>query len=438
MEVIIMMRAMYSGVSGLRVHQTMMDVIGNNIANVNTVGFKKSQVTFQEIYNETLKGAGSPQGGRAGTNPEQVGLGVSVAAINVVHSKGATQTTDNPLDLMIDGNGYFVVSNDVNAQNRFYTRAGNFIEDKSGYLATPSGYKLLDENMKPIQINKSEIKTATATTGIQVKGNINFSDDNYTTTADIYDSLGDVHTLTINFLDAPIDAAVSSNGTTKGSYRQVQILDEKGNTIFGYDGSNASTKRYVKFDTQGNFNSIVTAADGSDTAVNAVATISVPGADDISLTIDKNIFQDSTNNNKPLLTQTVNTSDAKGVANDGNSAGTISDYSISPNGEILGIFTNGEKKVLARIGLADFDNPAGLLKVGSNMFIDTPNSGTPKTGAPSSGSFGDLTPMALEMSNVDLSQEFTNMITTQRGFQANSRIITTTDEMLQELVNLKR
>jgi flagellar hook protein FlgE len=122
----------------------------------------------------------------------------------------------------------------------------------------------------------------------------------------------------------------------------------------------------------------------------------------------------------------------------GNTAGTINDFTISANGEVVGIFTNGERKVLSRIGLADFDNPSGLLKVGGNLFIDTPNSGTPKYGAPSEGSFGDLNPGALEMSNVDLSQEFTDMITTQRGFQANSRIITTTDEMLQELVNLKR
>ncbi len=127
-----MMRSMYSGVSGLQVHQVKMDIIGNNIANVNTVGFKGSKVTFQEVFSQTIKGAGAPQEGRGGTNPQQVGLGVGLSAINVQHTKGSTQITSNPTDIMIDGNGFFVVSNDDTGNNKFYTRAGNFSLDKLG------------------------------------------------------------------------------------------------------------------------------------------------------------------------------------------------------------------------------------------------------------------------------------------------------------------
>lgn len=443
-----MMRSMYSGVSGLRVHQAKMDVIGNNIANVNTVGFKRSAVTFQEVFSQTIKGAGSPQGGRGGTNPQQIGLGVNVASITVNHSKGSTQRTDRVTDLMVDGNGYFILTNDVNAQNRFYTRAGNFDIDRAGYLVAANGYKILDENLKPIQINRSETKAATATTELEIKGNLNYNDSSYTTTVDIYDSLGDVHTLTIEFGEV-----VGDGSSTDVSYREIVIKDEDGDVIFGStstDPSKASEKRYLKFDSKGNYAYDPTGANsgifqGAHDGTNFIASgtdgkgtikLNYPGAAEISLDIDDKVFLDD--NKNVILTQQSNTSDAKGVAVDGNTAGTINDFTISPNGEVVGIFTNGERKTLARIGLADFDNPAGLQKIGSNMFIDTPNSGTPKYGVPSSGSFGDLTPGALEMSNVDLSLEFTDMISTQRGFQANSRIITTTDEMLQELVNLKR
>jgi len=138
------------------------------------------------------------------------------------------------------------------------------------------------------------------------------------------------------------------------------------------------------------------------------------------------------------MTQFAKETNVSASSLDGNAAGSLDSYTIASNGEVIGTFTNGERKVLATIGLATFDNNVGLMKVGSNMFTGTPNSGTPKYGTPATGSFGSLTPGALEMSNVDLSKAFTEMITTQRGFQSNSRVITTTDEMLQELVSLKR
>lgn len=451
-----MMRSMYSGVSGLQVHQVKMDVIGNNISNVNTVGFKGSKVTFSEVFSQTIKGAGSPQEGRGGTNPQQVGLGAGLGAISVQHTKGSTQRTDNATDIMIDGNGFFVVTADESAQNVFYTRAGNFSLDKLGYLVNPNGYKLLDSDNVPIQINKSETKNATASTTSELKGNLNFNYDAaedfeadfslYTTTLDVYDSVGNIETVDIKFGEK---LTTDPAGGTNLSYRAVEISADGAATIGGLTqlaaSATSTNQLYAEFDSNGNFlrlvddvtvdaNMYVTAtADYSAAgggATESPLTIVVDGADPIEIAIDNTMFED--------MTHYAQTTDLKAVAIDGNSAGSLDSFAISSSGEVVGTFTNGERETLAVVGLADFDNPPGLMKIGGNLFTDTPNSGTPKLGEPGTGSFGQLTPGALEMSNVDLSQEFTDMITTQRGFQANSRVITTTDEMLQELVNLKR
>ncbi len=212
-----MMRSMYSGVSGLRVHQSKMDVISNNIANVNTIGYKRSTMTFQEVFSQVIRGASAPQGGRGGTNPQQIGLGVNVGAINTIHTKGAALRTDNPEDLMIDGEGFFVVSDDENFENRFYTRAGNFTLDRDGNLVTADGYKVLGyiyEDGEPttrvgaIQINRSETVAATATTKIELRGNLdsripNASEDEekgvHITDTIIKDSLGNSYIVRFKF-----------------------------------------------------------------------------------------------------------------------------------------------------------------------------------------------------------------------------------------------
>jgi flagellar hook protein FlgE len=467
---------MYAAVSGLSVHQTKMDVIGNNIANVNTVGFKGSNVTFQEVFSQTIKGAGSPTDGRGGTNPQQIGLGAGVSSISVNHKKGSTQRTDNPTDLMIDGSGFFVVTNDANAQNKFYTRAGNFTVDRNGNLVTAEGYKVLDTDFNPVQINKSETKKATMTEQILLQGNINSSDGDYTNTVDVYDSLGDIHTLDVQFHGESIpfelqpdtipgifqnDPKYNTTGYADSvqdfSLKRVSITNDNASGLgYGERTDNATfaagEDRYVLFNAEGqvidfvDVNSDPTTWDPQDdttTDLNAVApgilTLDLNGADDLDISIDRKMFfQNGDTTKTATFTQYSQETDAKTVAFDGNSAGSINSFNISSKGEVVGVFTNGERQTLGTITLADFDNPAGLEKVGSNMFINTNNSGTPKYGQPSTGSFGALNPGALEMSNVDLSKEFTEMITTQRGFQANSRVISTSDEILQELVNLKR
>lgn len=265
---------MYSGISGMRNFQTKLDVIGNNIANVNTYGFKKGRVTFKDMVNQTMAGAASPSddGTRGGQNAKQVGLGSTISTIDTITTQGSLQTTGRPLDLAISGDGYFVVANE-DGDNRNYTRAGNFYLDNEGYLVNNDGYYVLSTEGEQIQIDPEE-----------------------------YES-----------------------------------------------------------------------------------------------------------------------------------------FSISPTGQVTGITSDeGDADDLGVIGIAKFANPDGLTKVGNNLFQASNNSGeiddllTPGDGC------GELVPGALEMSNVDLSEEFTEMIVAQRGFQANTRIITTSDEILQELVNLKR
>ena len=182
-----MMRSMFSAVSGLRAHQLRMDAIGNNIANVNTVGYKANRVTFQEVFNQTLRGAGSPQAGLGGTNPQQVGLGINVASMDTFHIRGAVERTDYNTDMMINGDGFFIVSNDANFLNRSYTRAGSFALDRDGNLVTPDGYRVLGymaddqgvlgANLEGLVISKAQTFDARVTENVGYEGNLNSETD---------------------------------------------------------------------------------------------------------------------------------------------------------------------------------------------------------------------------------------------------------------------
>lgn len=451
-----MMRSMYSAVSGLRVHQTKMDVIGNNIANVNTVGYKKGQMTFQEVFSQVIRGAGAPQGGKGGTNPQQIGLGVGIGSINTIHIKGTTQTTDNPTDLMIDGEGFFVVTDDTNYENKYYTRAGNFTLDKAGNLVTPDGFKVLgykvDENenitdeIGPIVINRSETKAPTATNKIQFRGNLDSrNDETFTTDTVIKDSLGNSYLVKFNFEKDK----VAPNKWTM-SLGEIKSEDGKITIPVGDDGAKLEKEVTIEFDEKGKISGI-----GEAGKINEINLIFKDGIEGVTKSKDGNdekvklgatfgkdnkitIFNPDDKDSYNKLTQYANDRDIKPYAENGNSSGKIEGFSIDPSGIVSGIFTNGERKALGQVMLAKFDNPMGLQKLGNNFFVDTRNSGEAQLGKPGISGFGATKSGSLEMSNVDLSMEFTEMITTQRGFQANSRIITASDEMLQELVNMKR
>lgn len=458
-----MMRSMFSGVSSLRAHQLRMDVIGNNIANVNTVGYKSSRVTFAETFSQTLQGASTSTATRGGTNPMQVGLGSTVSAISVNHTRGSIERTDVNTDLMIDGNGFFMVSSDRLGQEVFYTRAGNFSLDARGYLVNPDGMFVLDTNKKPIHVDKSATMEASASNEVTLSGNINAAldstinpdADDYTMTVDLYDSLGRLQNVEFVF-DAELKP-VPTEGTSRDltiRWRNPYQEDETAADFI------IEEKITVVFDSKGQFRRLDPAAGDTNPKFTIPLGANNYGAEDLEFFIDERLFfnsedlnyQDNGNlqrdgagivqtNSKPSISQYAIDSDARAIQTGGNTAGSISSFNISSKGEVSIIYTNGERSRgsdMQVIGLVDFDNPPGLMKIGGNLFQDTPNSGTPKYGNPGSSGFGSMAAGALEMSNVDIAAQFTDMITTQRGFQANSRVISTSDEILQELVNLKR
>ncbi|MCL2058746.1 MAG: flagellar hook protein FlgE [Oscillospiraceae bacterium] len=444
-----MMRSMYSGVSGLRVHQTRMDVIGNNIANVNTVGFKSGRVVFSDVFSQLSRGASAPNldTGRGGTNPMQIGLGANVYAIDNLMMRGSVQRTDNPTDIAIDGEGFFIVRGGMFDTYKF-TRAGNFTLDAVGNLVTPSGMNVMgwqnytydpstgrytfdtEQPLEEINIysdthnGNKRIIAPSETTFAQLTGNLDADVEDGTTFKVpfvVYDEIGNRHDITIEFTAQP--------PTTSGSDRTREWTYEvlAGDT---YDLVSGMTGT-VEFGIGNNAGSSIS---------NGVIVTPTGPQDLVILPTDPSIasqltFQIDFSN----MTQYASQSNVKASRVDGYTTGTFETFSIGSDGVISAVYSNGQMKPLAQIALAMFDNPGGLLKEGDNLFSQTTNSGAFTRGVmPTYGGSGQLAPGTLEMSNVDLSREFSDMIVTQRGFQANTRIITTSDEMLMELVNLKR
>ncbi len=306
-----MLRSLYSGVSGMRSNQVKMDVIGNNIANVNTTAFKSGRARFQDLFSQTLSSAQMPsETGSGGINPKQVGLGVSVAAIDTVMTGGALQPTGRELDFAIEGEGFFIVAQDVAGDMKRYTRDGAFFTDYEGNLVNAAGLRVL---------------------GYAAEG-------------------------------------LSESG---GDYE--------------HDGTP----------------DISLPADSADD--NALVSIRIP-------------------NEMTVGAETV----------------SLESFSIDGSGLIQGIYSDGEVYSLGQIGIGKFKNPGGLDKLGGNTYLDSRNSGDLEVGVANENGFGTIRQGVVEMSNVDLANEFTEMIITSRAYQANSRTISTSDEMLQELLNLKR
>lgn len=443
------MRSLFSGVSGLKVHQTKMDVIGNNISNVNTTGYKSSRATFAEVFSQTLSGASAPNDatGRAGINPRQIGLGATLASISKNMTEGATQRTDIGSDLKIEGEGFFIVGDE--SGGTFFTRDGSFTLDKAGTLATQGGLNVYGWNVdekgdivkgqvEPIKIMSPEnmYNAPVATDSITFSGNLFTGDSPKDSGGNVtpierniffYDSLGNKYRLPLDFSFAGTDGtnntwdiAVSKTkpegATTEGLYMYMN-----GNTPVQL-GSDITFQ--LQFDKYGKL------------PTNPPPTLKfTPVATATSAVASE--FKEITVN-FGNLTQYKESTTAQAEEN-GNTSGKLSSYSIGEDGKVTGNYTNGTNKLFGQIPIATFANPAGLEKKGNNLFSTTPNSGEfDGTGQDVTASGGKLSAGTLEMSNVDLSSEFTDMITTQRGFQANSKIITTSDEMLQELVNLKR
>jgi flagellar hook protein FlgE len=392
-----MLRSLYAGISGLRSHQTMLDVTGNNIANVNTTAFKSSSTQFQDTLSQLTQGAGGPQEGIGGTNPAQVGLGVLVAGISTNFAQGSTQATGKASDLMISGDGFFVTRQ---GNQTSYTRAGAFDFDADGRLTSPDGslvqgWSAVDGvvadggQIGDIQLPLNAISPGVATTAATMGGNL------------------------------PSDAAVGAK-----LVRDIEVFDASG-------AARSLTLTFTRSAAGWDVAGVDSAAPG--TPVNAALTFANGTQTSTGLMTVNGVAVDlSKVSGFASLTSIATT------AKDGRAAGKLESYTLSKDGTLIGSFSNGASQALARVVLATFTNPSGLEKAGSSSYRATFNSGDVQIGAPGADGFGSLTSGALEMSNVDLSQEFTNLIVAQRGFQANARIITTSDEVLQELTNLKR
>ncbi|WP_024366665.1 flagellar hook protein FlgE [Arthrobacter sp. TB 26] len=392
-----MLRSLYSGISGLRAHQTMLDVTGNNIANVNTAGFKASSTQFQDTLSQMTQGASGPQAETGGSNPAQIGLGVRVAGVSTNFAQGSSQSTGRATDMMISGDGFFVTSK---GGQQLFTRAGAFNPDAAGQLVSPDGGILqgwpADNNgvvntggpVSGITLNSNTLVPANKTSTVAVDGNLPSDAVNGTKLERVvktYDAQGAEKNLALTFSKTLAGWDVSTDGgaTTDGS--------------LVFDGSGVLTS-------------------GNPVTVSG-GTITV---------------------NLPTVTSYAGLTSLAISGQNGSAAGKLESFTLGNDGSLIGSFSNGVKQVLAKIALAKFTNPSGLEKAGGSSYVATANSGGVQLGGAGDAGIGSLSGGSLEMSNVDLSQEFTNLIVAQRGFQANARIITTSDEVLQELGNLKR
>ena len=426
-----MMRSMNSAVSALRNHQLRMDVIGNNIANVNTIGFKSSRVTFKDSLSQMLRGASGPDTSRGGTNPQQVGLGMDLSSVDTLFTTGVPDRTDRGLDVMVNGEGFFMVSADGTDNGMYYTRAGNFDIDEDGNLVNADGlrvlgYKANDKGEVGTEVGGIVVPLADsippiATTNVVMEGNLDSRTANgaegRTTEITVTDSLGTNHKISLSFSKTSTVATPDPPPAVASTWSVTP-------TYIGTDGTATTASAIsINFDSNG---AIIT------TPTPPIAKITVGGT---VLNGAKPIEFDL---NLSSLTQYGSESNALMRSQDGSPVGVLTSYAIGQRGEVEGVFSNGRTKILGQIATSIFANPAGLVKMGGNLYRSSANSGDPQVNKPGTGGNGGLQPGALEMSNVDLGKEFTNMIVTQRGFQANSRIISTTDQMLEELVNLKR
>lgn len=440
-----MMRSLYSGVSGLKIHQTRMDVIGNNIANVNTVGFKSQTVNFSELFYQTTQSASGPNAETqtGGQNAKQIGLGASVAAVSTnITSEGGSQSTGNAFDLKINGSEFFVIRK---GGTDYYSKAGNFTTDGYGNLVTPSGayvmgytaarddatgdYVLQNDQLRPISVYGDEYMTTdpAQTTAAKMSGNINASDDNFaangfiTTTLSVYDSLGNLYSVMFQIKNTPGDATqytMEPVGVYSGNKLLADVKADIGGTPLDLSFSGTTGKVET---TPSTF-----ALNITDNTGNALDAFQNP------ITVD---FSDVT-----CVAAKSSVECTRGDAEhngEGKAVGTMIELGIQTDGKVVASYDNGDTYVIGQILVASFANPAGLQKEGDNLFAETLNSGEAVVNDITAGG-STMSSGVLEMSNVDLADEFTSMIVTQRGYQSNSRIITTSDTMIEELLNLKR
>jgi flagellar hook protein FlgE len=429
-----MMRALFSAISGMKNHMAFMDVVGNNIANVNTIAFKSSRVTFQDILGQTIRGASSPQGdrGRGGMNPAQVGLGMQLGGIDNIMTQGSLQTTGKLTDFAIQGDGFFVVSDGT---SNYYTRDGAFDIDVAGNLvnpvtglkvmgwrADPSGAIDVKGRLVPLSIPFGTSISARATRKVVMAGNLDAGTPTYSdgppatglvgSTLTVYDSLGNAITLKLEFRK-------NSAANTWDVY-----------AFYDDDGDTSNADREVRPDPdQIVFNNSTGAIETPDNGILKFSLATLPSGAKTPLAFDIDFSS---------LTQFAGASQLNVSSQNGAPAGALVSFAVGSTGEITGIYSNGANQVIGQLALAAFTNPGGLQRQGQNLWSPSANSGEPIIGQPNTNGRGSVSTGTLESSNVDLAQQFTSVILAQRGFQSSSRVITAGDQMLQDLVNIIR
>ena len=463
-----MMRSLYSGVSGLQNHQTRMDVIGNNIANVNTTGFKRGRVNFQDMISQQLSGAAKPTEEKGGVNPKEVGLGMTVAAIDTVFTQGNLQSTGISTDIAIQGNGFFI---EKNGEKSYYTRAGAFSLDQNGTLVNPANGMRVQGWMARELNGEMVIQTAATPTDLTIPvgskdpakatQNINFACNlnkntpeipenaneadiakgTWNTEFKIYDSFGNEHLLNVNFTRV--------RGNPNQWTASVQIDPDNAEftqTRVGLGTTDGVENTFtVTFDNNGTLSSVTDSAGNASNPTGEIilqASYTVPES---NADADGNPYRQTMNINLGTIgsmintvTQSASASSTKAFYQDGYTLGYLENFKIDSTGTITGVYSNGTNRAIGQLAMATFANQNGLEKAGDNTYVKSNNSGEAKINASGIAGAGSMLAGALEMSNVDLTEQMTDMIVTQRGFQSNAKTITTADTLLETVLSLKR
>jgi flagellar hook protein FlgE len=414
-----MIGSLFAGISGLNANATAMTVVGDNIANVNTTAFKSNRSSFANILSQSLGGASG----------NDIGRGVDFWGTTPLWTQGSLENTSSPTDLAINGKGFFMVND--SSGSTLFTRAGEFTFDRNGFLRNPDqltvqGYpvtgvapdgSLVLGNISDINVPGGSISPPFATDEFTMDTNLDAGaqvGETYTTSVNFYDSLGNSVPVTFNFTNTG-SGQWSVAGTIPASAGTGVTLNGAANLPLSFDA-----------------NGVLTAPAG-DVAVSM--TLTNGAASPQAVTWD---LYDAAGVNRGDMTGYASPSTTTYQTQNGYPAGTLRGISFDESGILTGSYSNGQLTPLYQLALADFPSYYGLTKMGRNLYAESLESGQALPGTPGSGTLGNVSPSAIEMSNVDLAQEFVKMITTQRAFQANSRVITTSDEVLTELINIKR
>ena len=466
-----MMRSLFSGVSGLQNHQTRMDVIGNNLANINTTAFKRNRVNFQDIFYQQLQGAARPTDTLGGINPKEVGIGMSIASIDTIHIQGAFQTTNVATDLAINGTGFFVLND---RGNFLYSRAGAFGLDESSTLVNPAngmkvqgwmaeevdGFQFLDvsRDVEDLFIPVGAKDEARATTVVNFACNLDkrmpeIPDDanerqiregTWNTSIKIYDTFGEEHTLRVSLTRVP---GVNNSWNAAVIVNPESAIPTNATVGLGLDppGVGAASVFTINFDNNGTLLNVIDGA-GNESAETGAVLMNIaydvqsatPEADGALVRQNFQLNMGTVGSALNSITQFAEASSSRAVSQDGHAMGFMDNFRIDASGIITGSFSNGTSRVLGQVAMASFVNQGGLEKAGDNTFKESINSGMANISTSGIEGKGKIQAGALELSNVDMAEELTDMIITQRGFQVNSRTIQTADQLLQELLTLKR